>query len=184
MRSWRGNEIRPFAACNHSTDRHGFGCQQLSEATVAAIKWLKSLFLSEWCDVGEKRRGGGWPQNAWNSDYFTSEQYSQYNSLSLLYCLKNKKDEIWFRARLNLCVGVCVSTCVFLWQMCVCFCAHAFTCGNSFYKRLWCREAIVCAPSWRMRSPHNGCCPADEKKINRNAIVSEAMSRISTGVWG
>lgn len=55
VRSWRENEIRPFAACNHSTDRHGFGCQQFTKATVAALKWLKSLNPSEWCSVGEER---------------------------------------------------------------------------------------------------------------------------------
>lgn len=36
---WRGeNEIRPFAACNHSTDRLGFGCQQFTKAGVAALE--------------------------------------------------------------------------------------------------------------------------------------------------
>lgn len=38
VRSLGENEIRPFAACNHSTDRLGFGCQQFTKARVAAIK--------------------------------------------------------------------------------------------------------------------------------------------------
>lgn len=36
---WRGeNEIRPFAACNHSTDRLRFGRQQFTKARVAALE--------------------------------------------------------------------------------------------------------------------------------------------------
>lgn len=57
VRSWRENEIRPFAAYNHSTDRLGFGCQQFTKARVAAIKWLKSLFPSEWHAVGGEWEG-------------------------------------------------------------------------------------------------------------------------------
>lgn len=168
VRSWRENEIRPFAACNHSTDRLGFGCQQFTKARVAAIKWLKSLFPSEWRGVGEEWEGD--PKTAWNSDYFSSVHFTQYHSLNLLYCLKNKR--MGFDSGTDW-ICVCARACVcVLAQLCVCLCTSFYVCacigwrsrgGNIFYKELSCQEAIVCAVRWQASNPGDGWRPADEK---------------------
>lgn len=90
-------------------------------------------------------------------------------------------------------VCVCVYSCVFV-QLPVCLRTSFSVCacvgwrsrsGNIFYKELSCQEAIVCTVRWQASNPGDGWRPADEKKKKKiEPLFSEAMSRISAGVWG
>lgn len=188
VRSWRENEIRPFAACNHSTDRLGFGCQQFTKARVAAIKWLKSLFPSKWCDVGEK--WGVTPKLL--EIVITLPVYISPNStLSPSFTVWKTKGWDLIQGEIRfVCVRVFVCTCVHLPPLCVCLCTLFY---NVCLHRDWgvatyfTRSSHVRKPLSVQRDDRRVTQAMDgalqKKKINKNrAIVSEVMSRISAGV--
>lgn len=130
------------------------------------------------------KNGWGWPQN---SNYFASAHFTQYHSLTLLYCLKNKRMGFDSGNRLDLCMCVCV--CVYTYSTrsvcttCACIRWRSGD-GDMFYKERSCQEAIVCGQRWQGSNPAmDGI--LQMKTINKNgAIVSEALNRISAGVWG
>lgn len=178
VRSWRENKIIRFSACNHSVDGHGFGCQQFTKAMVEAIKWLKSLHLLEWwwCWWRVERDPKAniillpsstvWKTKGW--DLIQGQIRCVFVCVQAPMCVFNM-----FVATLSLSVHIFISICT----------AQKLRVGSIFYKELSCQEAIVCATRWQASRTGDEWCPAD-KKINKNAaIVLEAMSRISAGVW-
>ena len=167
VRSWRENEIRPSAACNHSKDRHGLGCQQFSKAMVATIKWLKSLSALNSVVLGKDGEGGDVTTPKSLEKVITLPVYTTPNSMPHPPLLSEKqRDGIWFRFRLDLCACAFVCSCVHTFVgtfMCFFCVAQSPRGGDIFYKELSCQEAIVCAPRWQARSPGNGWCPGVEK---------------------
>lgn len=188
LRHWRENEIRPFAACNHSANRHGFGCQQFTKAMVAAINWLKSLYPSEWCGVGEER--GVTPKPL--ETVITLPVYTSPNTTpSLSFTVWKTKGWDLIRGQIRFaCVRVRVPTC--LW--CVFARVHTLMCVPALRRdqevaTSFTRSSRVRKPLSAWRADRRAALAMDGalqmKKINKNGgIVSEAMGRISAGVWG
>lgn len=159
---------------------------------VAAIKWLKSLYPSEWCCVAEE--WGVTPKP--HEIVITLPVYTFPNTTpSPSFTAWKTKDGIWFGGRLDFCA--CVWVCIFVcsWAHATCLCMLTlFMCvpvlhGDRGLATSFTRSSRVRKPLsvwWddrRVAPAMDGA--LQMKKINKNgAIVSEAMSRISAGVWG
>lgn len=158
---------------------------------VAAIKWLKSLYPSEWCGVGED--WGVTPKPL--EIVITLPVYTTpITTLSPPLLSEKQKDGIWFRDRLDLCVRICAFMCPHVCGDCVFVRARTFMCVPVLHRdrgvaTSFTRSSHVRKPLSVRRDDRRVALAMDGalqmKKINKDgAIVSEATRRISAGVWG